>query len=139
MKKFNELFETEGTYPMNSSKVLQKLRGMTKEKNVYFAYVEDGGDKYFDHPVDTFDSWRGSYNYPTCYSEGSIPYTVEDLIEVMGNFFGSVQTGYKGGEYVMYEDDPLWADSYGSSACLGVKDVVECEEGVFFIVKQCEY
>ena len=63
-------------------------------------------------------SYRGYYSdLALCPSEDGIdePITVGQLLSVLRLSLGEVFTGYKGGDFVMDEDTPLWVDNYGEA------------------------
>ena len=89
-----------------------------------------------DFPV-TFDfggcfpveltSWRGIYKEAAldyvAYGEGKRPLKVAELINHLKDSLDKPQQGYKGGEFVMTVDTPIWADKWGESndtAIIGV-------------------
>lgn len=75
-------------------------------------------------PVSDFYSWRGAYSEPSCGSGKDI-LTVRQLTTRLERFVGSVQTGYKGGQFVMRGNSGLWADPYGHYECQGVCGIEE--------------
>ena len=139
--KYSELFE-KGNRHLTLNNVVTKLGTVEyKTKNVYFVNLVDDweGTQYTSKPVNSFYSWRGSYYEPSCGTDGNEALSVNNLIGTMCEFIGSSQQGYKGGEFTMQGNSPLWADPWGCGGDMGVVDVVECEEGVFFVVDRCEY
>lgn len=65
-----------------------------------------------------FGSWRGRYNELTIYpkwiaKEEHPDQTVGDLLAEARAADGATFMGYKGGDYVMNLDTPVWADDYG--------------------------
>lgn len=78
------------------------------------------------------DSYRGSYDFFYLekheYSERNPdPATVGDLVNYLqDDVLGQVFTGYKGGDYTMHVDTPIFLSTYGTSSgfvFLGVKQV----------------
>lgn len=80
----------------------------------------------------TFDSWRGVYAdlalgweveqwdherkaYNTC--------TVGELLERANNAIDTTFHGYKGGEYQMGGDTPVWVDNYGEYTLTALAEV----------------
>ena len=56
-------------------------------------------------------------------------WSLADLIKQLKEAVGKVYTGYKGGDYTMTEDTPLWVANYGetgSTAITGVLDQGWC-------------
>ena len=138
--KYSDLFAKPKQH-LTLGDVLTKLQNVRdKSKYVYFANLvtDDDYANYEKKPVNSFFSWRGSYYEPSCGTDGSHKHEVGSLIDLLKNFIGSTQTGYKGGEFIMHKGSELWADPYGCYYSYGVIDVVECDEGVFFVVDKCE-
>lgn len=60
-------------------------------------------------------SWRGRYNELSLdhVDDGSPPPTVGDLLRDAKQALGGTFEGYKGGDYTMGPDTPIWADPWG--------------------------
>jgi hypothetical protein len=59
-----------------------------------------------------FDSWRGVYKWLTL-KPGREHMAVGDLLRMAKEADGGTFAGYKGGEFLMDRESPLWADDYG--------------------------
>lgn len=90
---------------------------------------EDEATVCFDF-ADTFptkiDSWRGSYaelalNYT---SEGE-ELRVTDFLNLLKSTVGKTLKGYKGGDYTMDENTPVWVANWGRSGNTAVIEVVD--------------
>lgn len=78
-------------------------------------------------------SWRGNYyelaftfDFPKYDSEkGSYTQapTLSEVISWLKDCIGKQYTGYKGGEFIMEENTPLWVANYGNSGNTGVVDI----------------
>lgn len=79
-------------------KALQKAKG-----NVRFA---DGGSPGMEM------SYRGYYS-DLAFEAKSTPVAASDLLRQCQNALGSTYEGYKGGNFKMAEDTPLWRAAYG--------------------------
>lgn len=73
-----------------------------------------------DSKVDTLpsgltspDSYRGYYS-DLAFEETGKPQKVEELLELCYKALGATFEGYKGGEYLMDTNVPLWIAEYGS-------------------------
>ena len=86
-------------------------------------------------------SWRGDYKelsiHPSFDTE--IEVYAEDFLKVLESAVGEYFTGYKGGEFYMSNDTPLWVsktDMSGNTAVIGVYD-----EGynIVILTGYCEY
>lgn len=82
---------------------IETLEALPKGAVVVF----DDGDN-----VGPLISWRGIYAQLTLPTARE-PWTVKELLKDARGAVGSVYTGYKGGDYVMDESTPVWADDYG--------------------------
>jgi hypothetical protein len=73
---------------------------------------------------DTLKSYRGYYDQIALgYGEESI--TVGEILKRCKKTVGHIFTGYKGGDYEMTEDTPVWMANWGeynSTAIIGVMD-----------------
>lgn len=61
------------------------------------------------------DSWRGSYNYPAARYSDAV-YDVETVIDNLKKMSNKTVSGYKGGEYVLDEEDCVYLVTVFSSA-----------------------
>jgi hypothetical protein len=95
----------------------------------------DGDDKrvYFDfcnfYPHD-IDSWRGSYEqlalgYRDWYEGPTHPQTVRDFLAMLNKAVGEVFVGYKGGEYLMTRDTPVWVARHGEVGSTVVSGAID--------------
>ena len=88
------------------------------------------------------NSWKGSYNLPAIYyklldKEG---YPLDAVIENLKNLDGTEVTGYKGGDFTLSGDDPIFIANYGeSNNCIAIVDVVETIDYIVCITKQDMY
>lgn len=88
------------------------------------------------------NSYRGYYSdlaiefYNVQYStkERDIV-TVGDILKTLKDALHETFEGYKGGEYVMEEDTPLWLGYYGESSGLAILGVETTKHGVTLFVK----
>jgi len=124
-------------------KMIEKLKPMISNQ-------EEMKKKYDDYPTVVFDfeylyptgidSWRGSY------SELALSFEGEDDSMSLKKFYtllretnGKEFTGYKGGEYIMHEDTPIWVANYGNSGSTAVIDIVGNEYEVIIITGYREF
>jgi hypothetical protein len=61
-------------------------------------------------------SWRGDYSKLSLTDNGSEPITIEQATLQALEAHGATFTGYKGGEYTMGAQTPVWGDNYGEYA-----------------------
>lgn len=73
------------------------------------------------------DSYRGYYDHlaMSWSNRGERP-TVAKLLDDLRDADGHVFTGYKGGDFRMHRDTPVWVSNYGesdSTAIIGIRDL----------------
>lgn len=72
------------------------------------------------------DSWRGSYDELALNFESGGNYMkVTDFLKMLKEALGKEFTGYKGGEFYMNKNTPVWVANYGNSGNTAVIDVVD--------------
>lgn len=96
----------------------------------------------------TLHSWRGSY------SELALGYklsgydndedhfakmTASDLLAELKSAIGKEFTGWKGGEFVMNEDTPVWVANQGNVGNTGIINVVDNGHRIVLMTAYCEY
>lgn len=109
--------------------IISKVKAISdKEGELHVQY--DFADLY---PTD-IDSWRGSYDELALnHSSGGDKLTGSEFVRMLGLCIGKTFTGYKGGEYVMSEDTPVWVANYGDVGSTAVVDVVETHYSILLI------
>ena len=70
------------------------------------------------------DSWRGSYNYPAARYSDAV-YDVETVIDNLKKMSNKTVSGYKGGEYVLDEEDcvylvPVFSSTGNSTTAVNI-------------------
>lgn len=78
---------------------------------------------------DGFTSYRGYYyELAICYKKGSFPTT-----NTVGSFLGELRAtvgktfeGYKGGDFVMTRETPLWVANYSETGYTAVVGLAKC-------------
>lgn len=95
----------------------------------------------FGHPQTTVGgvcSYRGFYSQLAIEPvQKEKPTTVADLLDTLRDAVGKTFTGYKGGEYVMDRDTPVWVSEYGCSSGLqvyAVEDVGGIDRGTRIVL-----
>ncbi len=88
-------------------------------------------------PVD-LHSWRGNYaDLALSYSNDNTELlTLSELLLVLNGAIGQTFEGYKGGDYVMGKNTPIWIATYGTS--MGFKQGVGMDDyqGVIDVVEE---
>lgn len=116
---FNDFVDAARVDRLNNSSQLTlgvlilKLEAIEdKELQIVF---DDG----FYHPV-KLDSWRGSYaELALDYSSSNEKMMLSPFIWMLKQAIDRAYQGYKGGDFLMSEDTPIWVAGYG--VCRGFK------------------
>lgn len=93
----------------------------------------DFGNAYPSAP----ESYRGYYS-DLSFPPSDSPITVSALLHEAKDAIGSTFEGYKGGDFTMHEDTPLWASPYGSSNGRAIMGFAELGEDFLLITKQID-
>lgn len=107
---------------MTLGEFIQALEAVDPLSSIYFEFA--------CCPPTEFDSYRGYYDHLAlgfAGDYGAKGQTVADLLEQARKALGAEFTGWKGGDYTMHEDTPLWVanpGNTGSTAIVGVREVV---------------
>ncbi len=101
----NELSRNERSkYHLTLGQLVSKLQATGPECSVRYDFEDDSGPG-------SLHSYRGYY------SDLSLGFadvmSVKELLERCNNAWGTAFEGYKGGQFVMANDTPLWAAQYG--------------------------
>lgn len=95
----------------------------------------------------SLDSWRG------IYSELALGYrlsgydndddhfahaTAENLLSELKSAIGKEFEGWKGGEFTMDENTPVWVANAGNSGNTGIVDVIDCGWRIILMTAYCE-
>ncbi len=119
---------------------------MVREK-----YKEDITVRFdFEYAIPTgLSSWRGSYNelaiefdfvgYEHFGEERPKDMTLVGFIDLLKSAMGKEFTGWKGGEFVMHENTPLWVANPGNSGETGIIGVLNNEYEIILITDRCEF
>ena len=96
----------------------------------------------------TLDSWRGSYaelalGYKLSGYDNDEDHfaqiTAKDLLKELKSAIGKTYTGWKGGEFIMSENTPVWVTNPGDSGNTGVIGTVDEGYKIVIITAYCEY
>lgn len=106
------------------------------ERHKSFEGKEEATVYYdFEHLFPTkIDSWRGIYaelalNWQT---EGEVM-RLGDFLKMLKEALGKTFIGYKGGEFVMSKNTPVWVANCGNSGNTAVIDIVDNTYSVIII------
>lgn len=108
-------------------------------------------DVYFDFgtaiPTD-LASWRGSYNelalgYRLCgYDNNNEHFAdckADKLLNHLKESLGKEYTGWKGGDFFMNKNTPIWVANQGNSGNTAIVGVLDDEWRLVLITSYCEY
>lgn len=94
-------------------------------------------------------SWRGSYSelalewdgsgYDPKANKDSSPMGLKDFLQMLKDAIGKEYTGWKGGEYTMGKNTPLWVSNAGNSDHTGILDIKDDTYEVVLITGECQY
>lgn len=76
------------------------------------------------HP-ESFDSWRGIYAELALGFQFERSVKLSEFIESAKDAVGQTFYGYKGGEFTMTKDTPVWVANYGNSGGTAVVGVLD--------------
>ena len=96
-----------GAQPITLGALIEALRACTPTKTVVFDFC--------GHRPGSLDSYRGYYDHLAFDPNGNETETVEQLLARLDEANGEVYEGYKGGDFLMGDDTPMWVAEYGTS------------------------
>lgn len=121
--------KTRGRYQMTLGKLLDILKCSDPSLPVIFGGADTGvpGDE---------DSYRGYYS-DLAFDASGQDVTVESLKERCEKALGETYTGYKGGDFIMATDTPVWCATYG---CCGnaVMEAIQVDGKLVLVTKDVE-
>lgn len=99
------------------------IRLLEAEKSDNWVRFDFGG-----FMPDRIASYRGDYSQLAIgYKEPKEPYkTVDVFLAELRAVNGQTMQGYKGGDFVMDLDTPIWVANYGESNSTAVKGLADC-------------
>ena len=80
-------------------------------------------------------SYRGYYEQLAVTIQSKNLVKVAEFLKLCKKACGYVFTGYKGGEYLMDTDTPVWASNYGHASRAAIVDVIEHEDAIVLETK----
>lgn len=85
-------------------------------------------------------SWRGAYEeLSISYRETATEHNLENFLKELEGANGSVFEGYKGGNYKMYLDTPLWVSLPGNASRSSVVGIHDDGYNIVILTAYCEY
>lgn len=99
--------ETRAKYQMTIGKAITALSKMPKKWEVKYVDEASPGDG---------GTYRGYYHDFAFEDKEGYPVTVKELLDILKETNGTEHTGYKGGEYLMTENTPIWRSEWGHAS-----------------------
>ena len=139
IEEFKNSFKNESLDKgaMSANDIIEKLKEFESTNKLV---VIEMNNEIYTSDFDA-DSWRGSYSLPAIgYSYDNSGVSIETAIDNLNEANGREVTGYKGGEYQLNADDPIFVANYGeSNNCTAIIDVVEIENYIVCLTKEDMY
>lgn len=126
-----EDMKTRGKYHMTLGGLIQKLYAIeNKSKGVFIE----------DTPTSVYKphSYRGYYSDLALEPTETAATSVESLLQMLTETLDTIKTGYKGGEFNMHKDVPIWVSEYGRASGLALVDLSEFDKEVRLRIKTTE-
>jgi hypothetical protein len=108
---------------------LGALHAALQEANPDALVLLDGGETSPDEP----HSYRGYYS-DLAFERVQPLRKVSQLLVEVADALGATFEGYKGGDFTMDSETPLWVSSYGSSSGIAMMAVTTLPDGNLSIV-----
>ena len=103
--------------PLTIGEFIAKLQQQPQENSIYFDFG--------DCVPKNFDSYRGYYaQLALGFSDKLMPMKVSTLLQLALDAQYYTFEGYKGGEYTMSPETPLWAANWGIASSTAIIDVI---------------
>jgi hypothetical protein len=122
--------QERSNYHMTLGKLIEKLKSVDGDLRVVCSDNQD------EAPGEAM-SYRGYYS-DLAFKPTAEPVTVGALLARCEAALDTEMTGYKGGEFRMGADTPLWVAPYGSCPGRAVMDIVVVGETAALVIKQIE-
>ena len=117
--------QTRADYHLTLGELIERLKGYPLSNIVA---IDSGGYPYNDH------SYRGYYS-DLAFESGEEPKTVAEFLCICKRALNSTYEGYKGGDFVMDKDTPLWVSASGVNSNMAIMDIVERGDEIVLITK----
>lgn len=141
LKSSPQMTVGEAIATLENSKLTYESDGEERDKHVYFD---------FEYLFPTgLDSWRGSYAELAITFDWSDRYAYNDenkpkaptgkeFLTWLKKTVGKTYTGYKGGDFTMGKNTPLWVANYGNSGDTGLVAIEVDDFGITLRTWKCE-
>jgi len=118
---------TRSSYHLTLGGLIEVLSDASPDAVVKFSDHTSPGEEM---------SYRGYYS-DLSFDRQVEPKTVAELLGQCQKALGTTYCGYKGGDFVMSEDTPLWAAPYSSTG-EAIIDCVPSNDGLILITKRID-
>ena len=121
--------QTRAEYHLTLGKLITKLEAAKPDLLVECSNGQTPGD---------LSSYRGYYSDLAFEPDDMIKKqtTVGAVLAVCKEVLGTTLVGYKGGDFVMGEDTPLWLSPWGHCTDIAIMGTVESSEKLVLVVKK---
>lgn len=106
--------EDRSKYHLTLGKLIKRLEQMPPQQKIL---TSDG------QGIKGLSSYRGYYSDLALHPVGGPVWTAAQLLREAQAVINTELTGYKGGEFLMTKDTPLWLASYGNSGGPAIVDL----------------
>jgi hypothetical protein len=89
-------------------------------------------------PIGDVESYRGYYSDLSFDASSATAKTAGQVLADLRAALGSTFEGYKGGDFVMGSDTPLWVSAYGSASGDAVMDFAALDGKVHVVVRNID-
>lgn len=122
---------TLGEMILKLEPIVEKQKDRKPDEEAHVRY-----DFEYLYPT-KIDSWRGVYaelalNFEDSRSSRS-ELTVTEFLQLLKDAIGKTFTGYKGGDFTMSRQTPVWVANYGNAGSTAVIDIVDGGHQVIII------
>lgn len=116
---------------MTLGELIDVLKTLPKKENPVFI------DAYPTISIGNPHSFRGFYTH-LALEPTDLTINIEELISLLESCIDRSMTGYKGGEFIMTRDTPLWISKYGTSE--NSRKIIGCRKylHVFYLITCAE-
>lgn len=121
--------EVKNAGQITLGELIERLKFCEFDKYISFCF---GGLK-----PGKVNSYRGYYDHVAIEPDGEFR-TVQEFLLHLESIYNTVMTGYKGGDYLMDADTPVWVAKYGKTSSTRVIGVEETEFDVKILTLEKE-
>lgn len=130
INSMNEASKQErSNYHLTLGKLIEKLKSVDAGLRVVCSDNQDAPGEAM--------SYRGYYS-DLAFEPTAEPVTAGALLARCEAALDTEMTGYKGGEFRMGADVPLWVSAYGSASGRAVMDLIVVGDAAALVIKQIE-